>query len=89
MYTVVFNMPGCLPESRPGSVETLDEARNLVIDRIMLASEELDVADAQGEREWEYALTVAKSVPAEGGWFKLPDGYVADIQKVEAGQNAD
>lgn len=81
MYTVCFNMPGCLPETDPDTVETLNEAKNLVIDRIMLATEELDVADAQAEREWEYALTVAKSLPAEGGWFKLPDGYVADVTR--------
>lgn len=88
MYTVVFNMPGYLPETEPVDCETINEARNVVIDRIMHVTESvLDVSEDMSA--WDDALDEAKRIPAEGGWFKLPDGYVADVQKVEDGQNAD
>lgn len=88
MYTVVFNMPGCLPEAEPIDAESIEDARNIVCEHIISVMQGALDSDEE-TRPWEYALTTAKSVPAEGGWFKLPDGYVADIQKVEAGQNAD
>ena len=87
-YTVVFNLPGCLPEAEPIDVESIADARNVVAEHVQAV---IDAGDFTAEqREWEFALTAARAIPAEGGWFTLPDGYVADIiLKVEADHAAD
>jgi hypothetical protein len=78
-YTVVFNRPGYLPESDPTYVETIYEARKVVVAYIDSAHDVWHEGDCEEDAGWFRVREDAQKLSKEGDVLHMPDGYVADV----------
>lgn len=79
-YIITVNQPGCLPESDPTAVATIEEARET-------AREEVARYSGEMPRTWPTPIAAyvgeAERLPEHGGTVgPLPDGYVIDVRRV-------
>lgn len=78
-YTVVFNVPGQLPEAEPIDSETIQDARDTVLAYIDTAHDVWHEGDCEESAGWYRARDEATKLSEEGGIIRLPDGYIADV----------
>jgi hypothetical protein len=75
----MWNLPGCLPEMEPMQFDTVEDARNALLDEI---NRMMHTPDFGTEAQWHYmwhsiAHTPSHDVP-NNNW-RGPDGYVYSI----------
>lgn len=78
-FVIVFNKPGHLPETDPTDAETVEEARQIVLDYIEAGHDIWHEGDAEEDAGWYRAKEDAKNLSEDGGVIRMPDGYIADV----------
>lgn len=77
-YIICVNQPGCLPESDPTAVATLEDARTSAVEEI-----DRSARDVLPDDEYDRLSRSAFYLPESGGVIgPLPDGYAIDVRKV-------
>lgn len=80
-FIVCTNLPGCLPESDPVAVATIEEARWRAAEELAEANSIAETGCADRAFTPAERAEVDEHISNEGGTIgPLPDGYVIDVQ---------
>lgn len=71
-YIAGWNLPGCIPEMEPAEFDTLEEARDFLLEEINWAYAPDDPTDPS---LWAAVRDEIHNKPEESPW-NTPDGYV-------------